>query len=239
MRILVLHGYSGNGSWQKHKDRRLQKLLSSYDVWLHYADGPIQLPPFTAEGNQRRLSWWSLKREDSWSRMLAYLLEIFRRDGPFDGVMGYSQGAAVAGGLAAEMLVGKFPETFRFAVVVCGYLTPTPDFRLLLHLLDRRNALQSETAVLRWRRTKQVDIPQQNLFHLPTLHIMGEVDRVTPVRMNLEMASLFSDPVSALECETPACKLSLHALKVSTIFRLCKLLSAQPFGLDASAKLKP
>ena len=182
MRILVFHGYSGNGSWQKRRDEHLQKLLSLYDVWLHYADGPIQLPPFSAEGIQRRLSWWSFKREDSWSRMLAYLLEVFRRDGPFDGIMGYSQGAAVAGGLAAEMLVGHFPVTFQFAIVICGYLAPTPDLKQLLGLLDRQHqARETRTTVFRWQRPKTADVPQWRLFQIPTLHVMGEADRVTPV----------------------------------------------------------
>ena len=205
MRILVLHGYSGNGSWQQKKDRRLQKLLSAYGVRLHYAHGPLQLAPFSAEGLQRRLSWWSINRDDSWPRMLTYLLEVFRSDGPFDGVMGYSQGAAVAGGLVAEMLVGHFPASFRFAIVVCGYLAPAPDLKQLLQLLDRQNALQSQTSVLRWRGSKRVDIPLKNLFHFPTLHIMGEVDRVTPLRMNLDMASLFADPVSRLPLTVPHC----------------------------------
>ncbi|CAE7401164.1 xpot [Symbiodinium sp. CCMP2456] len=196
MRILVFHGYSSNGSWQQHKDKRLQKLLSFFNVRLHYIDGPVQLPPFSAEGIHRRLSWWSIKREDSWTKLLAYLHEVFRRDGPFDGVMGYSQGAAVAGGLSAEMLVGHFPGMFRFAIVVCGYLAPTPDLKQLIELLDRQERpSESYIAVLRWRRWKSVDIPEQKSFRLPTLHIMGEADKVTPVRMNLEMASLFADPV--------------------------------------------
>ena len=198
MRILVFHGYSGNGSWQQQKDRRLQKLLSFFNVRLHYIDGSVQLPPFAAEGIHRRLSWWSIKREDSWTKLLAYLHEVFCRDGPFDGVMGYSQGAAVAGGLAAEMLVGRFPDMFRFAIVVCGYLAPTPDLKQLIELLDRpERPRESHTAALRWRRWKSVDVPEQSLFRLPTLHRMGEADKVTPVRMNLEMASLFADPVPA------------------------------------------
>ena len=37
MRILVLHGYSGNASWQQKKDQRLQKLLQSFsDAWLYW-----------------------------------------------------------------------------------------------------------------------------------------------------------------------------------------------------------
>ena len=50
--------------------------------------------------------------------MVRYLQDLWRSDGPFDGIMGYSQGAAVAGGLSAEMMLGQFPE-FRFAIIIC------------------------------------------------------------------------------------------------------------------------
>ena len=38
-------------------------------------------------------SWATPKRQ-----MLSYLTDLWQRLGPFDGIMGYSQGAAVAGG---------------------------------------------------------------------------------------------------------------------------------------------
>eukprot|EP00438_Fugacium_kawagutii_P021331 Skav215882 [mRNA] locus=scaffold956:24661:25756:- [translate_table: standard] len=70
MRILVLHGYSGNALWQQKKDQKLETLLAPLRVELHHVDAPIQLPPFSVtDPLQRRLSWWSLKREDSWRRM--------------------------------------------------------------------------------------------------------------------------------------------------------------------------
>ncbi|CAL1133056.1 unnamed protein product [Cladocopium goreaui] len=71
MRILVLHGYSGNALWQEKKDQKLQQLLAQFSVQLHHVDAPIQLPPFFSgrDPMQRRLSWWSLKRDDSWRRL--------------------------------------------------------------------------------------------------------------------------------------------------------------------------
>lgn len=44
---------------------------------------------------------FSLRNEARWvtdkRQMLSYLTDLWQRLGPFDGIMGYSQGAAVAG----------------------------------------------------------------------------------------------------------------------------------------------
>eukprot|EP00438_Fugacium_kawagutii_P021329 Skav215880 [mRNA] locus=scaffold956:7676:11321:- [translate_table: standard] len=167
MRILVLHGYSGNALWQQKKDQKLETLLAPLQVELHHADAPIQLPPFSVtDPLHRRLSWW---------QMVTYLTEVWRRHGPFDGIMGYSQGASVAG----------------------GYLAPTPDLKQQLQQWRAAKratpkaappgAVEATPAVrLRWRSVQQqlqarrLEVGQEK-FPLPTLHIMGESDRVTPL----------------------------------------------------------
>lgn len=41
--------------------------VSTNKVEVQYVDAPIRLPPFTTtDPMHRRLSWWSVKRDDSW-----------------------------------------------------------------------------------------------------------------------------------------------------------------------------
>jgi len=127
MRVLVLHGYSGSALWQQRRDSLLQRLLAPLGVELHYADGPVLLSCHD-DPEERRCCWWTSWERGSWEACVAYIASIFDSQGPFDGVMGYSEGAACAGALAAALQATtslKLPH-FRFAIMASGYLPRDP-----------------------------------------------------------------------------------------------------------------
>lgn len=164
MRILVLHGYTGNAAWTQRADRLLQRLLDPLGIALHYIDGPIRLPGSPVDALERRCSWWSAKKQGSWAACVEYIAGVFERDGPFDGVMGYSQGGACTAGLAALHAAGTLPVKLRFVVIACGFLPKD----------------------LAWAGNRQI--------WLPSMHVIGEADDTTPPWMNLRLASGFRDP---------------------------------------------
>ena len=55
-----------------------------------YPDFPLRNPPFFSGAREKKNT----------RQMLTYLTELWGRLGPFDGIMGYSQGAAVAGAIS-------------------------------------------------------------------------------------------------------------------------------------------
>lgn len=76
--------------------------------------------------------WWERfeDRYEGWETTTEYLYARFRELGPFDGVLGYSQGGCLAGVLAAALehpeLVPNAPRPFqeqplRFAISVSGF----------------------------------------------------------------------------------------------------------------------
>lgn len=61
---------------------------------------------------------------------LAYLKNVFSKLGPFDGILGFSQGAAMAGSICARR--GKLDDEidFKFAILCSGFVLETKDFEL-------------------------------------------------------------------------------------------------------------
>jgi len=102
--------------------------LEAIGVEMHYADGPIELPPFDPGEDpiKRRLSWWHSGDAGTWWQVVDCLAAVFKQKGPFDGIIGYSQGSAVAAALAAMSIAGEFEAGIRFAIVVAGYHLKDP-----------------------------------------------------------------------------------------------------------------
>ncbi|KAL7420259.1 Family of serine hydrolases 3 [Cryptotrichosporon argae] len=115
----------------------------------------------TAETTPR--AWWLTNADRTvyrkFDETLAYIHDFMARNGPFDGVMGFSQGACMAAILCALLekpgALSAFPSEpafapFKFAIIVGGFL-PTPAVPNLDHL---------------W------PLPAR----LPTLHVVGRND---------------------------------------------------------------
>ncbi|XP_022719543.1 rhodanese-like domain-containing protein 6 isoform X2 [Durio zibethinus] len=65
---------------------------------------------------------------DGFDVSLAHLKKVFSEQGPFDGILGFSQGAAMAALLSAQGDNLKGEIDFRFAILCSGFALPLPDF---------------------------------------------------------------------------------------------------------------
>ncbi|WFD44818.1 dihydrofolate reductase [Malassezia psittaci] len=110
-----------------------------------YVNAPIHVKPFASESNpnpvvssaddpedEQTRGWWKANNGTyiGWDSTAKYLKEQIALYGPFDGVLGYSQGACLAGILAAGIehpdLVPHSPgpfqsKPFQFAISVSGF----------------------------------------------------------------------------------------------------------------------
>jgi predicted esterase len=98
---------------------------------------------------------------------------LFRREPRFDGVFGFSQGAALTSllvGLRAPngQVSPDKPVSFDFAVMVGGFRSDSADHA---HLYAARDS-----------------------YTLPSLHIIGRADRIVPAQDSRILAAQFTSP---------------------------------------------
>jgi pimeloyl-ACP methyl ester carboxylesterase len=156
LRVLCLHGYHGDAEILR---RQMAPLASSISgVEFVYVDAPS-----LAAGD---FGWWHTPAR-GWDRTREWALDIFATQPRFDGVFGFSQGAACTGLLAG---IGQEPGTtirFDFAVMVGGFKNDAPQHADL------------------YRR----------MFTVPSLHIIGHADGVIPPNESEALVEQFDNPI--------------------------------------------
>ena len=113
------------------------------------------------DGDHHHFGWWH-RDYAGWERTRDWAAALFQREARFDGLFGFSQGAALT-----SLLVGMVPVDF--AVMVGGFRSDSP-----LHA-DLYAATEN--------------------YRLPSLHVIGQADRVVPARDSLRLAAQFTAPV--------------------------------------------
>ncbi|XP_020564426.1 esterase OVCA2 [Oryzias latipes] len=191
LRILCIHGYRQNGNTFREKTGALRKLLKK-QVELVYMSAPLSVQKEGSEevcnaetgsgagGEEDPRGWWfsdtqarsfnalqqcdeSLGLEES----VSAVKEAVKAHGPFDGILGFSQGAAFVAMLCCLQEQKPEPDfTFRFAVLVAGFRS----------LCKEHEKFYSTT------------------LQIPSLHVFGLEDRVIPDHMSRDLLPSFQDP---------------------------------------------
>lgn len=92
VRILCLHGRCQTASTFEHKLQVLRAKAASF-AELVFIDGPVELPLQHEERINTR-GWWSDQKDEE--RVREVLELAWSEQGPFDGVLGFSEGASAA-----------------------------------------------------------------------------------------------------------------------------------------------
>jgi predicted esterase len=162
-RVLCLHGWRTSGDIMK---TQMAAFRSHIDMDYVYLDAPFRATGEPDAGiatfyPNREYFEWYLKDEtaaEGKRKSLEYILSVLVKQGPFDGIIGFSQGAGMATRvvhcLNSTSISLKTPLKF---VILIGGVPPTE--------------LQAE------------QIPD---IMLPSLHIMGTADHLLPHSKQLE-----------------------------------------------------
>lgn len=176
LRVLCLHGYHGSAAILRHQAAALFAPLAA-GVDFVYLDAPS-----LALGDY---GWWHADdargdpgaherraRYRGWTRSRGWAIEQLgaRR---FDGVFGFSQGAALAALLAGLRApdgrpTGMRPLVFDFVAMAGGFASRDP----------RHDALLAPPGGLA----------------LPSLHLIGRTDAIVPAPLSRRLAARFVDP---------------------------------------------
>lgn len=193
LRVLCVHGYRQNGASFRDKTGALRKLLKK-QVELVYMTAPLKVEhdrngevpvkendsvPGPGGDEDSRGWWFSDTRARSFSAQqqceeslgldesVATVREAVKAQGPFDGILGFSQGAAFVAMLCSLQEQKAEPEfNFRFAILVAGFRSAC---------LEHQNFYSA-------------------LIQMPSLHVFGLEDRVIPDNMSRELLPSFQDP---------------------------------------------
>eukprot|EP00850_Spirogloea_muscicola_P019029 SM000182S03919 [mRNA] locus=s182:57282:60712:+ [translate_table: standard] len=139
LRILCLHGFRQSAASFRGRTAALAKRLRGV-AELVYVNAPHAVQPATsgtAAGAKLRYTWLTgthdgseaAAQTNSWATSMAALQRELTDRGPYDGLLGFSQGAAVATLMAAAVHSSQpRDETevplFRFVILCSGYLPP-------------------------------------------------------------------------------------------------------------------
>jgi predicted esterase len=204
LKILMLHGYRQNESAFRERTGGLRKSLKSH-VEFVFCESPHTVPrqedeASKASGEQAESGvtssntdkgWWfseknscydALERTDcdlGFEQTLAYINSVFEEKGPFDGILGFSQGACLAGILCKIAETNKETATnghnkyksikFKFAIIIAGFKSGQSGHDCYYDL--------------------------SNKIPMPTMQIFGETDKVIPFEMSEELSKYFDEPL--------------------------------------------
>lgn len=136
-KILCLHGFLQNAKVFSEKSSGIRKLLKKNNIQTEYLDGPTVLSkqdlPFTIdddkweaiEKDQLNKSWFyhtDISSELNIETAINTVSEYIKEHGPFDGILGFSQGAALAAIVTNQIktLVPDHPY-FKVSILFSAY----------------------------------------------------------------------------------------------------------------------
>lgn len=201
-RILCLHGGGVNGEVFRMQARSLIKYLPSFR--LVFADGPFFcdpgpgiVPVYQDCGPFRRWLRWLPEHPDiddeAAIEEVMYAIETCKRedegDGPWVGLMGFSQGAKLASSLLYEQQVrkekeGKAETDYKFAVMLAGR-SPIVRFSEL----TRSPACVDPGAI---SEGFHYEGASPHVLRLPTIHVHGLND--AGLHLHRKMLEQYHDP---------------------------------------------
>lgn len=178
LKLLCLHGYRQTGVSFREKTGAFRKLLKKHAEFV-FITSPVAVPAVDdVQDKDSGCGWWFSRPDDyfkaqdesdcikGFEESLKAIETCFEESGPFDGILGFSQGAAMLGLLCGLQQQGKLSFSFKFAIF---------------------------SSAFRSRSTPHQYLYSEKIT-LPTLHIFGEADQVIDKSMSEEFLQYFDEP---------------------------------------------
>ncbi|CAH1155183.1 unnamed protein product [Phaedon cochleariae] len=191
LKILAIHGYRQNAETFKAKTGSFRKMVHKWGQFTYITaphkviqvDDPQDLGknegPEIGQSKDDEQYGWFFNRDDmtfrgirkggpavGFEESVKLVEDIFEKEGPFDGVLGFSQGACFVGLLCDMQQRGLTKFNFSFAIMSSGFKSGS-----LPHLKYYGDRIV-----------------------LPSLHIFGESDKIIPTEMSEALSHCFEDP---------------------------------------------
>ncbi|KAG5886373.1 hypothetical protein JTB14_034906 [Gonioctena quinquepunctata] len=192
VKVLAIHGYRQNAETFKAKTGSFRKILHKWTQFT-YITAPHKVilvddrndiekteGPDIGQSKDEEQYGWFFNRDDKsfrgirkggpaigFEESIKVIEDVYEREGPFDGILGFSQGACFVGLLCDLQQRGLTKFNFSFAVLASGFKSGSLPH--LKYYSDRIN--------------------------LPSLHIFGENDQIIPTEMSEALSNCFEEPI--------------------------------------------
>jgi predicted esterase len=189
LKILAIHGYRQNAETFKQKTGSFRKMVHKWAQFTYITaphkviliDDMNQVDNIDiGQSKDEEQYGWFFNRDDHTFRgirkggpaigfedSVRLVEDVFEKEGPFDGILGFSQGACFVGLLCDLHQRGLLNCKFDFAIMASGFKSGS-----LSHMKYFNE-----------------------IITLPTLHIFGETDQIIPTEMSEQLSSAFLEPV--------------------------------------------
>uniref|UniRef100_A0A0K0DU88 FSH1 domain-containing protein n=1 Tax=Strongyloides stercoralis TaxID=6248 RepID=A0A0K0DU88_STRER len=190
LKILCLHGYRQNEILFREKTGGLRKAVKSLADFEFISAPLIPKIPIDKdsqcdddEGNANTelgpRGWWFSKVEETFSsrdicdiatgfdQSVKEVIDYIKEKGPFDGLLGFSQGASMVHLLTSMGCQNKIPLNWKFIIMMSSF--------------------KSLSSVHR-------DLVEYEIKNMPSLQIYGESDQVVYCERSEELCKLFKEP---------------------------------------------
>jgi len=187
LRILVLHGGSHNSAIFKNQLTPLLNFFgnqSLLDIDFVFLDSPLLIDPSSKKGDPKHnLRHWF--QEDSSNCLgidasllwILQSLELEMNSNPFHGVFGFSQGGTIAGLLPLLKAKSQAFADLKFVILANAYVIKDKDKRI-------KGLLTLDPS----------DHVEEGVVHIPSLHIIGEDNKVVRPEESMELLGRFTQP---------------------------------------------
>ncbi|NWV00782.1 OVCA2 Esterase, partial [Upupa epops] len=178
LRLLGLHGYRQSGRRFRQRTGSLRKALRGRAELVEVSAPHIVPGGEDDDGDDPPRGWWftgpgtfeagvAAAEPAGLDKSLEVVAEALAEHGPFDGLLGFSQGAALAAMVCALRARGDPRFPVAFAILVAGFVSRAPSH----------------------------DHFYREPIALPTLHVVGDTDAVIAASLSRELALHFVEPV--------------------------------------------
>jgi predicted esterase len=173
LKILCLHGYRQTGEGFRTKSGGFRKLLKKKCEYV-FISAPHEIPDtdergwWFSEANKSYFATEVSQVDDGFEEALDVVAKALENEGPFDGILSFSQGACLGAIITILQAAGdKRFENLKFAILAAGYKSRTEQHQKLY--------------------------TNNNKVNIPTLHIIGDSDQVINREMSDDLLQYFEN----------------------------------------------
>lgn len=220
-RVLFLPGFMQNGRRLAQRAKELEQGLKSIGVTIDYVDPPNKIEakeyvayPLGRTEEEREAKWqsiierdfnrcwWDYRGDDAYigfDEALDSIVKYIKENGPYDGIMGFSQGSSMAAVLTNS--IGRLlPQhgSFKFSILISGFAFTEPKDPSVRRRNQASNVNEFKATVRLKEKYAQYFTRPQDL-RTKVVVVYGSSDPVLPPLRTQYLASIFEPNVTLID----------------------------------------